>query len=276
LDLGGVKRMVVAALFLLMGLVFGPAAAEVVPDLYKGQTIVTGRDNLEERRRGIREVLPQVLVKVSGDDRLAVHPRLASLLERAESFVAGLAYEDRKKGVQISDEQGTRDRSYVLSVAFDPARIDAALGELGAGVWEADRPKLLVLLGIRDGVGTYVLGTNTERGYGHRETFFALRQRRGLPLALPRMEGIEQRMIEYLTLVSTPDPAALDAMRGRYQADATLVGTMAVTPAGLWDTKWTLLRQGRSAAWTVEGTTFDRAIEEGLGRSARIMAGLVD
>ena len=36
------------------------SAAEVLPDLYRGEAIITGQDNLEERQRGFRESLTDV------------------------------------------------------------------------------------------------------------------------------------------------------------------------------------------------------------------------
>ena len=257
----------------LLGLLAGQAAAETVRDLYRGETIVTGQDNLPERERGFREALKQVVVKVSGDARLIEQERFERMLEQAADYVARFDYEDRKKGIQISDEQGTRDRSYHLRVDFVPERIDRAVAELGGKPWSAGRPKLLVLLGIRDTVSAYVLGMETARGYGQRETFLLLERRRGIPLVLPRMDAAESRSIGYDDVASAKDGSAFQDLKEKYGADAVLLGTMDVTPAGYWDTRWTLLNAGQAASWRSDGLTFDRAIADGLGRSARLMAG---
>src|SRR3546814_13914566 len=89
----------------------GPGSAEPVSGLYRGEAIITGRDNLDERARGMRLALVQVLVKACGDDRVADHPSLPAILANAGPYALGYEYEDRKKGNQISDEQGTRDPS---------------------------------------------------------------------------------------------------------------------------------------------------------------------
>src|SRR3546814_10457507 len=68
--------------------------------------------------------LVQVLVKACGDDRVADHPWLPAILANAGSYALGYEYEDRKKGIQISDEQGTRDRSFHFRVDFDPEAVD--------------------------------------------------------------------------------------------------------------------------------------------------------
>lgn len=246
-----------------------PADAETVADLYSAETIVTGETNLAERKRGLRETLGRVIVKVSGDARLADDPRLAGLQDQAPEFVSGFAYEDRKKGIQISDEQGTRDRSFFFRVAFVPERIDTAIRGLGGRPWGTERPRTLVVLGIEDLVGRYVLGRESARGYGQREAVRSARRRLGLPLVLPRLDAADQDSVGFGTL----DTGAT-ALAGRYGADAVLAGTMAVTPDGYWETAWTLQFEEETYRWTTEPATFDRAIAAGAGRAARIMAGI--
>src|SRR5918912_142462 len=116
-------------------------AAETLQGLYSGETVITGQDNLAERRRGFRETLEQVLVKVSGDPALVRRDGFGRLLDRAADYVLRFDYEDRKKGIQISDEQGTRDRSYIFRVDFDPVKIDHAIAELGGKSWGAECPR---------------------------------------------------------------------------------------------------------------------------------------
>lgn len=128
----------------------GISRADVVPDLYRGEAIVTGKDNLEERQRGFREALAEAVVKISGDPRLASDARLVPALAEPQRFVASFEYEDRLAKKKLMDEQGTRERSYFLRVDFDPAAVDGLLTDLNARPWPASRPRLLVLLVVRD------------------------------------------------------------------------------------------------------------------------------
>src|SRR3546814_5155497 len=108
--------------------------------------------------------LVQVLVKACGDDRVADHPWLPAILANAGSYALGYEYEDRKKGIQISDEQGTRDRSFHFRVDFDPEAVDGILHQLGLAAWHRDRPRLLVALAVTDHQGPFIVGTEAGRG----------------------------------------------------------------------------------------------------------------
>jgi hypothetical protein len=273
-QVGNRWRYAAAALVLVI-VVAGstPAAAEVVDGLYRGEAIVTGQENLPERERGFREALAEVLVKASGDDRLAYDPRLAPVLAHADTYVAGFDYEDRLAKKKLMDEQGTRERSYFLRVSFDPQAVDRALARLGKRPWPADRPRLLVLLGIRDTVGPYLLETASPRGYRQREALAAAARRRGVPVTLPE-SGTAGSPEAAFDQVARLDADMTERMRLASAVDAVLLGTMVMTPEGVWDTRWTLLRRGDAPGWTVPGTTFDRAIGAGIGGAARIMAGL--
>ncbi|MEQ8813223.1 MAG: DUF2066 domain-containing protein [Thalassobaculum sp.] len=250
-----------------------PARAEMVSDLMRGEAIVTGRDNPEERARGIRIALTQVLIKTCGDDRIAAHPQLPNLLAEAEAHVVGLEYEDRKAGIPIADEQGTRDRSFHLRVEFRPEGVHALLDRLGQAPWDADRPRLLVVLSVVDGTGQYLLGSESARGDGQRETLEYDAYRRGLALVVPKMDNVEAMALSHAE-VAEAHGGALGALASSYAADAVLAGTMAMTAQGYWSTDWTLLADGMPERWHVPDTTFDRAIALGLGESARVLAGV--
>lgn len=262
-------RLVLALVIALLATV--QARAEVVTDLCRGEAIITGRDNLDERARGLRLALLQVLVKVSGDDRIGEHPMLAPILAEAEAYVASYEYEDRKKGIQISDEQGTRDRSFHFRVDFNREAIDGILARLGLGPWREDRPRLLVALAVNDHGGPFIVGTEVGRGVGQRETLLLDARRRGIPLVLPKMDSVEILAVSHRE-ISGVSGSAVGALAAAYGADAALVGTMSMTSDGYWDTEWTLLADDMPKQWSVSGATFDRAIADGLGRTARVLA----
>jgi hypothetical protein len=118
---------------LLIG--FAPCAtAQDNPALYQATAIVTGTD-LRERPHGFAECLTEVLVKVSGAPRLHDDPAVAKLAEHADTLVDTFSYVDPRAWFLHHDDQGTYDRSYELTVRFDPAKIDGALATLGVAPW---------------------------------------------------------------------------------------------------------------------------------------------
>ena len=76
--------------------------------------------------------LEDVLIKVSGAQKLSGDPRLAAYKSKAKGFVTGYSYRDQFFGKPIRDEQGTRDRPYDLTVEFEESKIDDILGALAS------------------------------------------------------------------------------------------------------------------------------------------------
>lgn len=252
---------------LLVCMVLGTARADVVPDLYRGETIVTGQENLDERERGFREALAEAVVKVSGDARLPGDPRLAPVLQEAGRFVDKFEYEDRLAKKKLMDEQGTRERSYFLRVDFNPVAVNRLLAELGEQPWPADRPRLLVLLVVRDSVGRYLLADEGARGWGQREALAAIARRRGVPVVLPRSDDAGE-------WEGQPPDGGEIRLKTASEAAAVLHGEMTMQDSGLWDTDWMLRSAEGQGSWRTDGTTFDRAIASGVEGSALRLAGL--
>ncbi len=218
---------------LLAGLMLAAASHAWSTDLYVAGVIVTGRDDVAERRRGAEEALAVVLRRVSGDAALEV------AVEDALSLAETIAYRDRKAGIQISDEQGTRDRSFVMTVRFEPAAVDRLLAEQGRVSWIDGRPAVAVRLMVDDGERAFEVTRTSTLGWGQRAALDDAAQAVGLDACLPEDQGFAEALVD-------------------------LAGRMTVTPEGFWTTDWTLADDARRWTWTGPASTFDRAIEAGL------------
>lgn len=248
-DRGGLAwrmaRPALAAMFAVVGASAQAAdSASPASSLYTAKIIVTGRDNLAERERGIREALPLVITKVAADPAIGERAISQGLEAKAAGLVEAFDYVDRKAGIQISDEQGTRERSFVLTVRFVPDAIDSAVRQLGGEPWTESRPTLDVSLEIQDGGGPYRLTETLEKGYGQRLALHDEADRLGLPVAI----GAQNK--------------------GDYRLD----GSMTITPDGYWNTSWTLTGPSLDERFGFENTTFDAANARALGRSAKALA----
>ncbi len=256
-------------LAVILGVAAGGASA--ADDLYRMQAIVTGEGEAE-RGRGFAPCLEAVLVKVSGDPRLARDPAVAAMAQEAGRFVAGFAYHDRMSGIPVHDEQGTRERPYDLTVSFDPAKIDAALRSLGRAPWPVPRPRLVVLLAVRQSPSAYILAADGGRGLGQRQALAAAASRHGIEALLPSGALLAAEHLGYRQLARLA-PARLDRLAHDGGGDVALAGSLVWSEAALgWTARWRLAWRGRLHRWQIRGVSFDDAFRDAIDRSAAILS----
>jgi hypothetical protein len=255
--MGSAFRLVFAAASLAAGLWLGdgPAYAVDAADLYRARTIVTGQEE-PTRSRGFAECLKLVLVKVSGDPRLADDPAVAAVAAHAANYVSEFRYHDRMSGIPVHDEQGTRERPHDLFVSFKPETIDATLKELGREPW-TKRPRILMLVGVDNGAQAFVLAGDGQRGRGMREAIAAAADRFGMELALPATAVLKQAGLTQEGL-PTADLEQLQALAQAEGSESALVGGINWNPEALgWSAEWTMESEGKTHRWSVNGVSFD-------------------
>jgi len=249
-----------------------PAFAAEPGGRYQGKVIVTGRGE-PNRLSGFAQCFEDVLVKVSGDARLIADRRVKAMGVRAAGLITKFDYRDLMAGRPIRDEQGTRDRPYELTVDFDPAKIDAALATLGRKPWTGERPRLAVLLAVRNGEVAFVLAADGERGSGQPESLAAASWRVGVPILVPDTAGLAKANLAF-DRVAGGDLAQLDAAARTLGADQALAGRLTWNDAVHgWVAEWRIAASGKAYAWSVGGVNFDEAFRNGLRGSAQALSG---
>ena len=248
------------------------AAAAVVDNLYRAQTIVTGQGETN-RLMGFAHCLEDVLVKVSGDPRLIGDPRLAALSSDVATLVTAFSYSDRMTGIPVHDEQGTRDRPYDLTATFDRQKIDAMVRSLGLAPWGESRPRLLVLAGMRSGRLVQVLSSDGERGGDQRDSLLAAADKRGLPIALPSAALLAGEKLDVARLPKA-DLARLDALARQHDGDLALAGDLVWAERSFtWTAQWRIAWQGTTYRWRITAATFDEVFRNGMEGAEQIMSG---
>ncbi|HVZ21506.1 MAG TPA: DUF2066 domain-containing protein [Vicinamibacterales bacterium] len=229
--------------------------------LYQSMYVVSGKAP-ERRPVGFQEALRRLMVKVSGDRRLATDPVVEAMIAHAADYVVDFSYLDLKEGIKLSDEQGSYDRPHYLTVTFDKAKIDAALAELHRKVW-ADRPNLVVYLAVhRDPKPQFVPDTTDTRDDAMRISLGNASLLYSVPAAFPTPEAVAK--------YNPADPTTVTAAAG----ELPLIGTLNWSDKDLgWVADWTVTKDGKPVHWQIRGISFDDAFREGLSGAALFLSG---
>jgi hypothetical protein len=244
-------------------------------DLYRAKVTVTGQGEAN-RMLGFAACLEDVLIKVSGAQRLSGDKRLARYKSKAKSFVTSFSYRDQFFGKPIRDEQGTRDRPYDLTVEFEQSKIDGILGVLGLKPWLSHRPVVAVFVAMEQGARNYVVTIDGSQSDLQRDALLAAADKRGMPIMLPGAAALAKSNITGETL-GAASLSALASIAAEQNAEAVLTGRL------VWDdrqlgctTQWQIDWAGRTRRWQVRGVTFDEAFRRGIGGAAQVLSGNSD
>src|SRR5215207_5958793 len=240
-------------------------------DLYRAKVTVTGQGEAN-RIIGFAACLEDVLIKVSGAQKLSGDRRLAAYKSKAKSFVKGFSYRDQFSGKPIRDEQGTRDRPYDLTVAFEEGKIDDILRVFGLKPWLSHRPRLAVFVEMEQGPRNYIVTTDGTQSDLQRDSLLAAADRRGMGIVLPSAAALAKSNITGAQFRTAPFPA-LAPVAAAQGGEVVLVGRLVWNDRELgWATQWQMDWRGRTHRWQVRGVTFDEAFRRGIGGAAQVLS----
>lgn len=168
--------------------------AVTVEDLYAAKVPVANK-SAAARADALRRALAEVMVRVSGDPRVAQFAQAEAILDRAQSLVQLYGYQQRNvsdAGGKTPDKRGQApdaktngsgsDETTValkLRAVFDGSALEAAMLEAGLPVWGSSRPVTMVWLLANGELVTQA---------GPAEIVNAMKaaaERRGVPLRFP-------------------------------------------------------------------------------------------
>ena len=253
-----------------------PAAAESTAELYRGQTIVTGTGETN-RLIGFASCLEDALIKVSGQLRLTGDPRLAPYKADAAKLVRDFSYRDEKGGKPKNDEQGTRDRSFILTAEFDEAGINGVLAKLGVKPWLSRRPVLGAFIELQPGARRLVVAADTKDTDLQRTALLAAAAKRGMQVALPDAAALAAVGANDQPLAAIA-PAKLDEAAHTHGGEVLLIARLVWDDQSLkWNSDWQLdwqdgSHQAKSQQWRLAAVTFDETFRQGIGTAAQILS----
>jgi uncharacterized protein len=248
------------------------ATAATGTDLYRTKVTVTGQGEAN-RMVGFAASLEDVLIKASGAQKLSGDRRLAAYKSKAKDLVTAFSYRDQFAGKPIRDEQGTRDRPYDLTVAFEESKIDDILRALGLKPWLSHRSRLAVFVEMEQAARNYIVTSDGPQSDLQRDSLLAAADKRGMDIVLPGTAALATSNITGAELRTAPFPALtpIAAARG---GEVVLVGRLVWDDRELgWATQWQMDWRGRTHRWQMRGFTFDETFRRGIGGAAQILSG---
>ena len=221
---------------------------------------------------GFAACLEDVLIKVSGAQKLAGDRRLAAYKSNAKIFVSAFSYHDQFSGKPKRDEQGTRDRPYDLTVDFEDKKIDDVLKVLGLKPWLSHRPRLAVFVEMEQGPKNYIVTADGAQSDLQRDALLAAADRRGMDIVLPSAQALAKSNFSGAKLKAAP-PSTLTPVAAELGGEVALVGQLVWDDRKLgWATQWQMDWHGRTHRWQVQGVTFDEAFRRGIGGAAQVLS----
>jgi hypothetical protein len=242
-----------------------PLSADSATDLYKATVIVTGYD-MRSRPKGFAQCLREVLVKLSGEPRLGRDPRVAELAAHADQLVTKFDYVDQMAGIKVHDDQGTYDRSYNLTVEFNPAKIDAALADLGEHPWLGERPAIVPALAVERVTKSYLLSAENPAGADQAGSLVTVAREFGMTVRIPTEAELAGWGVTLGEFPSTKIMSSSD--------QAIVAGTLAFKeelPG--WVGSWRLRWHDAEYAWNISGVNFDEAFRDIVRGVMRVASG---
>ncbi|MEK6807373.1 MAG: DUF2066 domain-containing protein [Pseudomonadota bacterium] len=231
--------------FLLLFALLSAPCAHAAVDLF--QTRVPVADQSEPARAvAVRDALAAVLVRVTGDARVAESSDARTLIQKAATYLQGSSYEQKNE-------------SLLLRTTFDGQALAAALQAAGLPMWSANRPTHLLWIGV-DGAEPRILDA------GDSEMLAPLREAaeaRGIPLTLPRGDAADLDAVKPADVFVGEADGLLKASR-RYATDQ-IVTVWASSSGPRWSANWSLLSaKGVTQQWQSGGDSAETALASGL------------
>jgi uncharacterized protein len=246
---------------LLLACCIPARAADVA--IYSGSAEVASQSDAD-RESGLRAALRSVLIKASGDARIAQEPALAGVLGRASSLVR---HHNFRESVQTAAD-GSSQLRLRIEAEFDPQGVEAALRDLGRPLWGRERPTVLVWLVIDSNGSKQIANAFQQSALG---ALLSTAAQRGLPLQLPRMDGADLNRVNPVTLWDAP-PATVIAASERYNANVILVARLQKL-ASSWTARYTLIEGREFSTWEASDAlaagVLSQAINGSVDRIAR-------
>lgn len=250
--------------FWLILLAWGMAVGAAEVPIYSGTSVLSSQGDLE-LAQGQRRALQQVLIKASGDASVASDPALGGKLAHAASIELQHRFEIPSPAANANADAVVANLR--LFADFDPLAVQKMLRELGRPLWNPDRPTVLVWLVI-DNNGSQQIASAFQTSA--LDALIDTAAARGLPIQLPRMDGIDRNRVDPVTLWDATPNLVIGASQ-RYEARVILVARLKKT-AEAWSARYTLIDGRQFENWQANASTAPELLASAITNSADRLA----
>ena len=220
----------------------GSACAVRVSSIFQDDVPVASF-NKQDKARALPIALTHVFIKVSGNNQiLDVSPQLKAALAKADTLVQSTSYTTPAGAAKVTP--------YLLTIHFDPDAVKRLLQDAGVGIWQQNRPLILVWLALPGDDQALAIADNAAPA---EKLFQQTAKERGLPLIFPMMDVTD---IIHVTLndITTQASVILQQASRRYDSNALLIGTVQPEQKAL-TSHWQLVLGADAWEWTVSGAS---------------------
>jgi hypothetical protein len=270
------------------GLFSGNLFAATVEGLYEAEVPVEDQ-GAEQRESGLKLALKQVVIKVSGQYRIA-DDVLEALLPQSARLAQQFRYRSNPEweaflppepaSAEMSDE-GVESPAlpvtpveppprYLLWVQFDEAQVNQALHISGLPMWGKVRPAVLVWLMVESLSEPRYLVAG-EEAHQWQKLINQTAEERGLPVWLPLMDLEDQTKVSYSDIWGNFQEPIMAASR-RYMADVVVVARLVEQGEAQWQSRWTVYEKGEARAWYSDELSLQAAISRGMHALVDLLA----
>ncbi|MDF2867529.1 MAG: hypothetical protein K0S11_999 [Gammaproteobacteria bacterium] len=215
-------------------------------DLYQAMVPVNSQTD-SERQKILPEAMTQVLIKLSGNPRLADNVNIRSYLTQAPRYIQQYRY------------GSLPNLKSVLFVTFNSSAIDNILQKLGQKKWVSERPVVLVWLATEANANHVTIDESDKIG----QLIKLNAQQRGITCIFPAYDLEDMQQVSVNDLWA-PNPSPILKTAQRYQADKLLIGRVTQANSQSWSAQWQL---GNAEQWqtiNASGTNLNEVIQQGM------------
>jgi len=238
-------------LFIVLLLCLSWLPSHAAADLFEAEVVVSDQST-GVRHTALQDALREVLVRVTGQQRVLVSEPVKALMDNPEQLVQQYRY---------FTEQQQEPTLLKLWVRFDGDAIRQAVQQEGLAYWGGERPDTLVWLAVEDHGRRFVVSADDASDV-HRAVDAAARAR-GVPVLFPLMDLEDQARVQFSLIWGGFTDKVLEASQ-RYKPQSVLIGRFNRSPSGGWTSRWELQVGGRPYTWSDSRQQLDALARAGI------------